>query len=86
MREAREEEGEGLLFSSWRKLPVQILVVVAKYSHERSVSCEQQLDMGLSILKDTGVPHSQALPRILKGNGLISSNQDVDNVRSTFQN
>ena len=31
-------------------------------------SCEQQLDMGQSILKDRSVPHTQALPRILKGN------------------
>ena len=34
-------------------------------------SCEQQLDMGQSILKDCGVPHTQALPRILKGSVYI---------------
>ena len=72
-------EGGGLLFSSWRKLPVQILVVVANIQMRerelrrpkwRSVPCEQQLDMGWSIFKDRGVPHTQALPRILKGNGV----------------
>ena len=31
-------------------------------------SCGQQLDMDQSILKDRCVAHTQALPRILKGN------------------
>ena len=30
--------------------------------------CEQQLDMGQTILKDRCVVHTQAVPRILKGN------------------
>ena len=47
----------------------------------RRVSYEQLLDMAYTILKDRGVPHTQAFPRILKVNGLIFSNQDVDNVR-----
>ena len=48
----------------------------SKHLHEaiedrslRRVSCEQQLDMGLSILKDSGDPHTEALRHILKGNG-----------------
>ena len=32
-------------------------------------SCEQQSDKGWSILKDRGVLHTQALLRILQGNG-----------------
>ena len=34
------------------------------------MSCEKQLHKGWSILKDRDVPHAQALPRILKGNGV----------------
>ena len=50
---------------------VSCAALVAHVSHEfNDLSCEQQLEMGQSILENGGVPHTQALPRILRGNGV----------------
>ena len=36
----------------------------------RRVSCEQPLNTSQSILRDREIPHTQALPRLSKGNGV----------------